>query len=239
MKQRTSRAIIVLEAPWALDDTDANRTSVLPFVEGVAKYAGDTEVIYANFYDEPSFYKALRHLAKCRYKNALVYLAAHGKGDQIGDVDLLNALEAVGKVSAECNITGIMLGSCFVGGNKSTIESKIQGSNLHWCVGYASESDWLPGTMIDCAILAQMLFLDGRQFDSRNSLKNNLAEAISPFSAKFFIGNDAEGEPVALGDSLKFVIQPTGQGRRATSVTAEVFETRELFLVQDAEEFTE
>lgn len=44
MKQRTSRAIIVLEAPWALDDTDANRTSVLPFVEGVAKYAGDTEV---------------------------------------------------------------------------------------------------------------------------------------------------------------------------------------------------
>lgn len=235
MKKRSSRAIIVLEAPWGLDDTDANRTSVLPFVEGIAKYSGDTEVIYANFYDESSFNKALVHLTKCRYKNAVVYLAAHGENDQIGDVDLLNALGAIGKVSKDCNITGVMLGSCFVGGNRSTIEAKIQGSNLHWCVGYASESSWLPGAMIDCSILANMLFLDKRHFESRNSIISNLAHAISSFSDNFFIGKNSEGEPVALVDSLKIVIQPIGQGKRASSVTAEVFEARKQLLKQDAE----
>lgn len=41
---RASRAILVLEAPWALDEADAHRTSVLPFIEGIAKLAGDVEV---------------------------------------------------------------------------------------------------------------------------------------------------------------------------------------------------
>lgn len=45
---RASRAILVLEAPWALDEADAHRTSVLPFIEGIAKLAGDVEVIPAS-----------------------------------------------------------------------------------------------------------------------------------------------------------------------------------------------
>ena len=53
-KHNSNRAIFVLESPWELDDGDANRTSVLPFVEGIAKMAGDTEVLFANFYDKRS-----------------------------------------------------------------------------------------------------------------------------------------------------------------------------------------
>ena len=41
-KQLDRRAILVLESPWELDSHDANRSSVLPFVEGVAKLAGNT-----------------------------------------------------------------------------------------------------------------------------------------------------------------------------------------------------
>ena len=46
------RAILVLESPWELDGTDMNRSSVLPFVEGVAKLAENTDVFHANFYDK-------------------------------------------------------------------------------------------------------------------------------------------------------------------------------------------
>ena len=67
MKRHSSnRAIFVLECPWELDDGDSNRSSVLPFVEGVAKFAGDTEICHANFYDESSFKKALDCLCKSK-----------------------------------------------------------------------------------------------------------------------------------------------------------------------------
>lgn len=42
--RHASRAILVLESPWALYDNDANRSSVIPFVQGVAKLTGDTDV---------------------------------------------------------------------------------------------------------------------------------------------------------------------------------------------------
>lgn len=46
------RAILVLESPWALDDSDSNRSSVRPFVEGMAKMEPDVDVFSANFYDK-------------------------------------------------------------------------------------------------------------------------------------------------------------------------------------------
>lgn len=76
------RAIIVLELPWELDSTDANRSSVLPFISGIAKLAGDTDVLHANFYDESSLLLAAKCLAKSRHKNAVVYDAAHGGNDE-------------------------------------------------------------------------------------------------------------------------------------------------------------
>lgn len=39
----------MFESPWELDGSDANRSTVLTFIEGVAKYAGDTEVFHVNF----------------------------------------------------------------------------------------------------------------------------------------------------------------------------------------------
>ena len=50
IRKHTNKAILILESPWELDDGDANRSSVLPFIEGVAKINGDIEVYHANFY---------------------------------------------------------------------------------------------------------------------------------------------------------------------------------------------
>ncbi len=222
-RRHANRAIIVLESPWELDKTDANRSSVLPFVEGVAKLAGDMEVLHANYYDEKSFLYAIRCLSKAKYRNAIVYIAAHGGGEEVGNIGLLSAFAAVGLVAEECNINGVLIGSCFGGECRTTMEIGIAKSRLRWCAAYASSANWFEGTLIDCAILAAMIDLSPAAHKDGDRLVETFAQAISPFSPLFPIGKDDEGQPVALCDSLQFVIQPDGQGHRARNVSDDVF----------------
>lgn len=221
-KPRPSRAILVLESPWELDEADANRTSVLPFIEGIAKLAGDVEVYHANFYDKSSFVKALNYLCKSRFENAVLYVAAHGYKKKIGGVDVGTVLFEVGEQSKQSNITGVMFGSCFVGENTSTIEVFMEGNNLKWCAGYSSGSEWLTGTFIDCSIMAKMINLDEDDFDDRWVIIDRLVESVQPFAADAVIGLDYNDEPVSLRDSLRFVVQPNGRGQRAKDVTGSV-----------------
>ncbi|HKM36549.1 MAG TPA: hypothetical protein VJY83_02785 [Thiopseudomonas sp.] len=226
MKQvSANRAILILESPWELDEADSNRTSVLPFIEGVAKLAGNTEVYHANFYDSKSFEQALDCLCKRKFINTTVYIAAHGYKTKIGKSNLGKLIYLIGERSKEFNITGLMLGSCFVGENTPTMEVYLEGTNIKWCAGYASTSYWLEGTLIDCAIIANMSELDrDTEFTDRDLLIDAFARSISPFSKGFHIGDDYKDNPVRLEDSLTFVVQPSGKGFRAKTVTAEVFE---------------
>lgn len=230
-KRNAGRAILVLECPWEVDDLDANRTSVLPFVEGVAKFAGDTDVFHANFYDKSSFEKALKYLCKAKHENATVYIAAHGFREEIGNMKMHSLLYSVGEVSRTCNITGVMLGSCFVGGNTTTMEVFIEGTNLKWCAGYSSSSYWLSGTLVDCAILSQMTRMEEADFSSRNNLIDGFAEALALFSDTSKIGVDYDEKPVSLRESFRVVIQPSGQGNRAKDVSDEIFEARSMLQI--------
>ncbi|MGR6504111.1 hypothetical protein [Shewanella sp. Koi 1] len=232
--QNATRAILVLEAPWEIDSEDSNRTSVLPFVDGVAKLAGDTEVYLANFYDKSSFGKALDCLCKTKFLNTIVYIAAHGYKDKVQGIKLLDALSAVASKSRAYNITGVLLGSCYVGENVTAMQACIEDSNLRWCVGYSSTSYWLSGTMIDTAILAKMSQLDNDDFKSRDLIVEHFAEALSPFSLTFPIGEDYERSQVQLQDSIKFVVQPSGQGKQSKDVSADVFrEYKNFQLIED------
>ncbi|QKO13598.1 hypothetical protein HAT91_01960 [Dickeya solani] len=158
-RHHASRGILVLESPWELDEHDANRSSVVPFIEGIAKVAGDTEVYYANFYDKKSFRTALHCLCKIPFKNIIIYVAAHGQGKELGGTHIRDVLVPVGELSHHFNITGLLLGACFVGAHTDLMETFTSGNYLRWCAGYASETEWLTGTLIDCAIINQMLSL--------------------------------------------------------------------------------
>ncbi len=219
-KHHSNRAILVLESPWELDDGDANRTSILPFIEGVAKLAGDTEVFHANFYDKSSFKKALDCLCKTKFQNTIVYVAAHGYKKKIGNVKISDVLWLIGDKSKSYNITGVMLGACFVGENTATMEAYIEETNLKWCVGYSSLTYWLPATLIDCSLLSSMSQVD--DFSKTNIIKS-FADAISLFSNGFEIGLDYNDVKVCLKDSMQFVVQPSGQGNRAKNVSEDVF----------------
>jgi hypothetical protein len=216
------RAIFVLESPWELDAGDANRTSVMPFIEGIGKYAGDVEVFHANFYDRSSFKKALNCLAKTRYENAVIYIAAHGSKSTIGGVKTHDMLDDIGEIAKQLNVTGLLLGSCLAGGDTSKMEAYTEGTNLRWCGGYSASVSWLEGTLLDCSILARMLDLDEVEFDDLDFIVDALAEAVAPFSKSFGIGEKSKKQK-RLDQSIEFVVQATGRGKVAKTVTSDVF----------------
>jgi hypothetical protein len=235
-RHHARRAIIVLEAPWELDAKDANRTSVLPFIEGVAKLAGDTEVLHANFYDESSFRYALKCLCKNRYQNAIVYIAAHGWKGRVGTVPLRSLLKGIADVSTACNITGVLLGSCYGGECSQTMEDGLKASNMRWCVGYASSSWWLEGTLIDCSILAKMASVRKSSYRRQAKMIEHFADAIAQFAPTYPIGEDMDDDAVTLQDSLTFVVQIDGQGQQPQNVSSNVFGMRGDFLLDEDEE---
>ncbi len=214
-------AILVLECPWGLDPHDANRSSVLPFVQGLARYAGDIEVFHANFYDEQSFKDGLNALCRKRFRNTLVYVAAHGSTSHVG-AHLTTISSEVRRRSKEFNITGMLLGSCFAGYVTKAHQLTLQGSNLRWIIGYASESDWLSGAMIDCALLSEAVRFHASSYGRANLVKR-FSKALEPFSAHAPIGNDLDDEPTALRDSLQIVIKPPGRGDTTAVISEDVF----------------
>lgn len=216
------RAILVLEKPWKLDARDANRASVLPFIQGMARYEGNLDVCHANFYDESSLLDALDTLCHAAYNHAIVYVAAHGDETSAG-CELTPLFAAIRKRAEAANIRGVLLGSCLAGLPTRAHEIALEGSALRWCVGYASECDWMTGTMIDCALLQNAIRLTERSY-ARDNLVKRFAQAISPFSPGHRIGKDIHGEPMALAGSLQFVIQSPGRGQRAETISADVFE---------------
>lgn len=235
-RKHASRAIIVLESPWELDDDDANRSSVLPFIEGVAKLGGDMDVLHANYYDDASMLSAVACLAKSKYKNAIVYIAAHGADGQAGDVDLMSIFAAVQLFADDCNITGVLIGSCFGAEDLTKLQVGITKSNLRWCAGYASSAYWLKGTLVDCAILAQMSELPPAAYRNGDKMIAALAHAVSLFSPRIAIGEDCDDQQVSLAASLRFVIQPDGQGHQARDVSAQVFDCHEVLQLDEDDE---
>ncbi|ARU59080.1 hypothetical protein OLMES_5096 [Oleiphilus messinensis] len=130
----------------------------------------------------------------------------------------------VGEKSKDHNITGLMLGSCFVGENTIAMQVYLEGTNMAWMAGYSSESSWLEGTFIDCAILTNMLRLDEEDYADLEIIVDTLGESISGFSESFCIGRDYEGDKVRLRDSIQFVVQQRGRGNRAKLVNDKVFQ---------------
>jgi len=235
---KSKNAILVFESPWKLDDYDANRSSVLPFVQGIAKMHGDTEVYSLNFYNKKSFEIALECLCRQKFDNTLVYIAAHGSKTRIGDVSLDDILDAINQKSKKFNIKGLMLGSCFAGSKTEKLEMFIEGSKLTWCAAYSSSCYWLQGPMLDCALLHCALNIEDAHYKTHEEMQQAFAEAVAPFAPTGIIGTDSKDQPVALSESLQIVIQPEGRGFRARLSSEGIFERAEEYRLSDEAEET-
>ncbi len=113
------------------------------------------------------------------------------------------------------------MGACRAGHDTISMEVYSEGTNLRWCAGYSANVAWLEGTLLDCAILARMLYLDDEEYEELDLMVNAMAEAIAPFSKSFGIGT-RNGEK-RLDQSIEIVMRAKGKGKRARSVTSDVF----------------
>ena len=120
-------------------------------------------------------------------------------------------------------VSGVMLGSCYTGSNTAAIQVCLEGTQLRWAAGYSSTSWWLEGTLIDCSIMSKMLDLDDEDFAEESIIINQLAKAVAPFSEYYCIGENELEDSVTLQDSLRFVAQAIGKGKRAKNVSNKVF----------------
>lgn len=220
-----SRSIVVLEAPWSLHDQDQLRVSVLPFIQGMAQVYGDIDVLHTRFFDKRSFDQALEHLtAGSKYDNTIVYIAGHGAGRKIQGVDIGHMMFEVAQLSREKNISGILLGSCLVGGNSMTLETYLTESALRWVAGYRCSVGWMQGTLLDLSLLERLLDsdIDSEDFED---YKQAFVEATELFDKEACIGEYENGLNAEMGDALVFAVQPAGRGKRPKSfVCDELYE---------------
>lgn len=235
MKRKS--AVLIFEGPWRIYDNDVNRSSVLPFFEGMAKQFDNVEIIYSRYYDLHSFRAAFAELSNHAFGNAIVYVAGHGDGQRVSGAKILDILVECSVDSERANITGVVLGSCFSAGTpdhpqNDTINHMIQESRIAWIAAYKCASYWFQSTLLDLAIINTMLGAREKDFGQRANITRMLARAISPFSPGFELGDDSldedEADPVSLGDGLAFFSQPRGQGHKAREVTDEVWQSWKL-----------
>jgi len=240
-------AVLILEGPWNLDDSDRNRSTVLPFFDGMAKQFSDVDIVHSRYYDLPSFRAAFKELTSHQYDDAIVYVAGHGDGSRVSGASVAKILLECSLESKKANITGVVLGSCFSAGPRhrpaaDTINVMIQESKIAWIAAYRCASYWFESTQIDLAIIRGMLRAPRDTFDDRDSISNYVASAISCFSPTFQLGDDSltsdSGEPVSLQDGLAFFSQPRGQGQRSREITGDVWKQWEQvqLRIEDLEE---
>lgn len=216
-RMAATRSIVVLEAPWGLHKNDQLRVSVLPFIQGMAQVHGNIDVLHARFFDKRSFDQALEHLTTGDvYDNTIVYIAGHGGGRKIQGVDIGHLMFQVAQLSKPKNISGILLGSCLVGNNTTTLETYLTESALRWMAGYKCSVDWMPGTLLDLSLLERMLDMDITE-ENLEAYKQAFLDATELFDMEASIGEYENAQPAEMGDALVFAVQPAGKGKRPKS----------------------
>lgn len=223
-------ALIILERPWGLSDNDQNVSSVLPFFQGLERLNGNFDLYHSNFYEKNSFVMALDELTQMDYDNYFVYIACHGSGLRLQNMNLTTALNAIYSKSQSRNIVGVILGSCLVGNNISHLEVYSESSSITWKIGYKCNVDWLEGTLLDLKLFTHMMLLEEGYLYDKEEIINTLKSALYTYDPRASIGIDAKGEDISLSDSLTTIIQPKGKGNRAKDYSALLFEQKELTL---------
>ena len=227
---KSKRAVLILEGPWNMDQHDANRSSVLPFFEGMAKQFHDVEVIYSRYYDLRSFRLALEEITAPEFKSSIIYIAGHGDGKTVSGANIKKVFQECSLASSKVNARGVVIGSCFSAGTDNAplddeIISMIHDSNISWAAAYNCASYWFAGTMIDCAMTRQMLMANEKILSKKESIASELAKAISPFSRTYKVGTHSnEVDLVHLSDGLVFFAQSAGQGHKAQEITGQVWD---------------
>lgn len=184
-----SYALLILEQPWSAISTDPRQSSVRPFLEGFAA-VNDMPVFYANYFDGPSFDKALEYLLDAQnlesVEKLIVYVAGHGAGARLGGDfgramylgPLFKRLERYGHKK----IAGLILDCCELGMNEPQLKDGVKRIRLSWLVAYNARMDWMSSMLINLNLLQHLCRVDPAALKDRDALLMAIQGAMDVFN---------------------------------------------------------
>lgn len=232
---RQKNAILILEAPWELNETDQNTVSVLPFFEGLERLCGNFDLYHSHFYESKSFEMALDNLTRVKYENTYVYIACHGRGKRLHKMNLRNALDKVNQKAQSHNIVGVVVGACLVGNNTDIFSEFMKGSSITWKFGYKCAVNWFHGTMIDLNVFRELLTISDADLSSNEEIFNQFRKVTYNYDPRGSIGDEIEYDekgneiltPMVTSKSLSLVIQSKGRGKQPLDYSDLLFDESE------------
>lgn len=229
-------ALIVLEAPWELREGDQNIVSVLPFFHGLEKLSGDFDLFHSKFYEAKSFGMALDELTKLDYERYYIYVACHGSGRRLHNINLSTVFRLINHKGQSRNVVGVIFGACLIGRNIPAFQVYTEASSIVWKFGYKCIVNWLEGTLLDLKIFQALLKAEDEDFTSAKNLISIFKDALAVYDPQGSIGWELKKEkddkgvvhyteiPTKLAKSLTLVVQPKGQGHKANNYSDKLFE---------------
>ncbi|MGI2056477.1 hypothetical protein ACRN9T_04690 [Shewanella baltica] len=209
---KKKNAILILEAPWELSESDQNTVSVLPFFQGLERLRGNFDLFHSHFYEAKSFKMALDNLTRVQYERCYVYIACHGDGKRLHHINLANALKIIQTKAKQNNILGVVIGSCLVGNNTDILGESMTNSPIVWKFGYRCEVNWLDGTLMDLEVFDALLKAREPDFSDENAMLRRFQSAFRHYAPHAVIGNHPNGEDCSIAEGVSLVIQARGQG---------------------------
>ncbi|MBI4081281.1 MAG: hypothetical protein HY423_01590 [Candidatus Lambdaproteobacteria bacterium] len=218
---KTSKALIVLESPWFdLEQDPKQRTSIRPFLQGLADFY-DASLYYSMFHNLDSFNHSVKRYEDVKAKSHIIYVASHGKGGRVAavgrQIQLKRLLECIPD-NYEA-LDGIMLGACDVGNSKA-VQYGLKRNRACWIFGYRHAVDWMASTLVDMAILDEVL-VKGRT-RSRSQTITAFAKALHRFDGNWVIADDGAGRPMPIKKTIALWFHERRPGTQPRLITGDL-----------------
>ena len=206
-------ALLVLEQPWSSIAHDPQQTSVRHFLEGLGRLH-DLPTYYATYFDGQSFDVALQHLLAARnldnVDKVIVYVAGHGRGSRLGGdfgrAMNLKTLFARLRKYGHGKIAGLILDSCQLGMNRSTLRAGMTTAHLAWLLAYGANMDWLSSMLINLHVLQHMAQIKPKHLTDRDVVLGQLQAGLSLFNPWHIVDrlddDNAEIDEAAIDELL-------------------------------------
>ncbi|CAA9892779.1 hypothetical protein METHB2_80096 [Candidatus Methylobacter favarea] len=177
-----------------------------------------------NFNDAKSFEKSLDHLLTAQQDRLFIYVASHGYGKRLGNINFSRISDIIGNAVEQNKgrrVEGVIFGACEIGGtcNDRSLEMLHWRTNIVWVLAYRNIMDWMPSTLIDLNFMNSMMQLDVESLCKRDELIVCAASALTLFnpvnkigSSRVAYGNNTSSD-IDVKDAIRFLVKPHGRGQ--------------------------
>lgn len=169
----------ILEGTWW---STRETPQILPYFQALANSGNRIALSHRTFRNLDDLIYWIRRIP--RNEGAFLYIASHGEDlcliptkreEKIANADVVKALSQARKGA----ISFLHFGCCEMidaGDRRKCLNEYLNASNARWVSGYVDEVDWLPSTLLDLALIAELAVpyhSDARIIDPRLGVRTH------------------------------------------------------------------